>query len=78
MHAAVELLIAQLCEEVVDVLLFSPELICEEHKICSDSIMLPEISTLKRITELQEAMVNGARLSGNLMPIKVLQPSNRR
>ena len=58
-HAAMESLIAQLGEEVDEVLLFSTELICEEHKIDSDIIMLPEISTLKRITELLEAMMNG-------------------
>jgi chemotaxis protein CheC len=58
-HAAMESLIAQLGEEVDEVLLFSTELICEEHKIDSDIIMLPELSTLKRITELLEAMMNG-------------------
>jgi len=56
-HAAMESLIAQLGEEVDEVLLFSTELICEEHKIDSDIIMLPEISTLKRITELLEEMM---------------------
>ncbi len=49
-HAAMESLIAQLGEEVDEVLLFSTELICEEHKVDSDIIMLPEVSTLKRIT----------------------------
>jgi len=58
-HAAMESLIAQLGEEVDEVLLFSTELICEEHKIDSDIIMLPEISTLKRITELLEEMMKG-------------------
>jgi chemotaxis protein CheC len=58
-HAAMESLIAQLGEEVDEVLLFSTELICEEHKIDSDIIMLPELSTLKRITELLEAIMNG-------------------
>ena len=58
-HAAMESLIAQLGEEVDEVLLFSTELICEEHKIDSDIIMLPELSTLKKITELLEAMMNG-------------------
>ena len=58
-HAAMESLIAQLGEEVDEVLLFSTELICEEHKIDSDIIMLPETSTLKRITELLEAMMSG-------------------
>lgn len=56
-HAAMESLIAQLGEEVDEVLLFSTELMCEEHKIDSDIIMLPEISTLKRITELLEEMM---------------------
>jgi chemotaxis protein CheC len=56
-HAAMESLIAQLGEEVDEVLLFSTELICEEHKIDSDIIMLPEISTLKRITGLLEEMM---------------------
>ncbi len=59
-HAAMESLIAQLGEEVDEVILFSTELICEEHKIDSDIIMLPEISTLKRITELLEDMMKGA------------------
>jgi chemotaxis protein CheC len=45
---------------VDEVLLFSTELICEEHKIDSDIIMLPETSTLKRITELLEEMMKGA------------------
>lgn len=58
-HAAMESLIAQLGEEVDEVLLFSTELICEEHKIDSDIIMLPEISTLRRITELLEEMMKG-------------------
>lgn len=56
-HAAMESLIAQLGEEVDEVLLFSTELICEEHKIDSDIIMLPEIQTLKRITDLLEDMM---------------------
>jgi chemotaxis protein CheC len=56
-HAAMESLIAQLSEEVDEVLLFSTELICEEHKIDSDIIMMPEISTLKRITDLLEKMM---------------------
>ncbi len=56
-HAAMESLIAQLGEEVDEVLLFSTELVCEEHRIDSDIIMLPEISTLKRITELLEEMM---------------------
>jgi chemotaxis protein CheC len=56
-HAAMQTLIAQLGEEVNEVLLFSTELECEEHKIDSDIIMLPENSTLKKIVELLENMM---------------------
>jgi chemotaxis protein CheC len=59
-HAAMESLIAQLGEEVDEVLLFSTELICEEHKIDSDIIMLPETSTLKRIIDLLEQMMKAS------------------
>jgi chemotaxis protein CheC len=58
-HAAMSSLIAQLGEEVDEVLLFSTELICEEHKIDSDIIMMPEASTLARIVELMENMMKG-------------------
>jgi chemotaxis protein CheC len=56
-HAAMQTLIAQMGEEVNEVLLFSTELECEEHKIDSDIIMLPENSTLKKIVELLENMM---------------------
>jgi len=56
-HAAMQSLIAQLQEETNEVLLFSTELVCEEHRIDSDIIMMPEISTLVRIVELLENMV---------------------
>ena len=58
-HATMSSLIAQMSEEVDDVLLFSTELVCEEHKIDSDIIMLPEPSTLARIVELMENMMKG-------------------
>ena len=56
-HAAMQSLIAQMEEEANEVLLFSTELIAEEHKIDSDIIMMPEISTLTRIVGLLENMV---------------------
>lgn len=56
-HAAMQSLIAQMEEEANEVLLFSTELIAEEHKIDSDIIMMPEISTLTRIVSLLENMV---------------------
>ena len=40
-HAAMQSLIAQMQEEIDEVLLFSTELVCEEHKIDSDIIMMP-------------------------------------
>ncbi|MFA4876937.1 MAG: chemotaxis protein CheC [Methanoregula sp.] len=58
-HAAMSTLIAQMGEEIDDVLLFSTELVCEEHKIDSDIIMMPENSTLARIVELMENMMKG-------------------
>jgi chemotaxis protein CheC len=58
-HAAMQSLIAQLQEETNEVLLFSTELVCEEHRIDSDIIMMPEISTLVRIVELLENIVKG-------------------
>jgi len=58
-HAAMSSLIAQMGEEVDDVLLFSTELVCEEHKIDSDLIMLPETSTLAKIVEQMENMMKG-------------------
>jgi chemotaxis protein CheC len=58
-HATMSSLIAQMSEEVDDVLLFSTELVCEEHKIDSDIIMLPEPTTLAKIVELMENMMKG-------------------
>ena len=56
-HAAMQSLIAQMQEETNEVLLFSTELVCEEYKIDSDIIMMPERSTLMRIIELLENMM---------------------
>lgn len=58
-HAAMSSLIAQMGEEIDEVLLFSTELVCEEHKIDSDIIMLPETKTLAKIVELMENMMKG-------------------
>jgi chemotaxis protein CheC len=58
-HAAMQSLIAQMQEETNEVLLFSTELVCEEHRIDSDIIMMPETSTLVKIVELLENMVKG-------------------
>ena len=56
-HAAMQSLIAQMQDETDDVLLFSTELVCEEYKVDSDIIMMPERSTLLKIIELLENMV---------------------
>ncbi|MGB8308571.1 MAG: chemotaxis protein CheC [Methanoregula sp.] len=56
-HAAMQTLIAQLNEEVDEVMLFSTELSCEEQKIESDIILLPEIATLHTMTELLEKLM---------------------
>jgi len=56
-HAAMQSLIAQMQEETDEVLLFSTELACEEFKVDSDIIMMPERSTLLRIIELLENMM---------------------
>ena len=56
-HAAMQSLIAQMQEETNEVLLFSTELVCEEFKVDSDIIMMPERSTLLRIVELLENMM---------------------
>jgi chemotaxis protein CheC len=56
-HAAMQSLIAQMQEETNEVLLFSTELTCEEYKIDSDIIMMPERSTLERIIALLENMM---------------------
>jgi chemotaxis protein CheC len=58
-HAAMSSLIAQMGDDADDVLLFSTELICEEHKIDSDLIMLPETKTLHKIVEMMENMMKG-------------------
>jgi chemotaxis protein CheC len=57
-HAAMSSLIAGLGEEIDEVLLFSTELTCEEHKIDSDIIMMPETKTLLHIVDLLEKMMN--------------------
>jgi chemotaxis protein CheC len=56
-HAAMQSLIAQMQEETNEVLLFSTELFCEEYKVDSDIIMMPERSTLNKIIELLENMM---------------------
>ncbi|MCK9592683.1 MAG: chemotaxis protein CheC [Methanoregula sp.] len=56
-HAAMQSLIAQMQEETNEVLLFSTELTCEEHRIDSDIIMMPERSTLEKIIALLEDMM---------------------
>jgi chemotaxis protein CheC len=56
-HAVMQSLIAQMQEDTNEVLLFSTELVCEEHKIDSDIIMMPERSTLIRIIALLENMM---------------------
>jgi chemotaxis protein CheC len=57
-HAAMSSLIAGMGEEIDEVLLFSTELTCEEHKIDSDIIMMPETKTLAHIVALLEKMMN--------------------
>jgi chemotaxis protein CheC len=59
-HAAMQSLIAQMQEETNEVLLFSTELVCEEYKVDSDIIMMPERSTLLRIIELLENMMKAS------------------
>ena len=59
-HAAMSSLIAGMGEEVDEVLLFSTELTCEEHKIDSDIIMMPENKTLVQIVGLLENMMKPA------------------
>ncbi|MEN6443421.1 MAG: chemotaxis protein CheC [Methanoregula sp.] len=56
-HAAMESLIVQMAEEVDEVMLFSTELMCAEHKLDSDIIMMPESGTLTRIIGLLENMM---------------------
>ena len=57
-HAAMETLIAQMQEEIDEVMLFSTELMCEEHKIDSDIIMMPESSTLQTFVDRLESLMN--------------------
>jgi chemotaxis protein CheC len=59
-HAAMQSLIAQMQEETNEVLLFSTELMCEEYKIDSDIIMMPERSTLEKIIALLENMMKAS------------------
>lgn len=56
-HAAMQSLIAQMAEELDEVLLFQTELTCDEHKIDSDIILMPELTSLKHIIALLEKMV---------------------
>ena len=59
-HAAMSSLILSMGEEIDEVLLFSTELTCDEHKIDSDIIMMPENKTLEHIIELMEKMMKPA------------------
>ncbi len=59
-HATMSSLIASMGEEINEVLLFSTELTCEEHRIDSDIIMMPEPQTLSRIVTLLENMMKPA------------------
>lgn len=59
-HAAMSSLIAGMGDDVNEVLLFSTELTCEEHKIDSDIIMMPEAQTLSHIVGLLENMMKPA------------------
>ncbi|OPY35383.1 MAG: flagellar motor switch protein [Methanoregula sp. PtaU1.Bin051] len=59
-HAAMQSLIAQMAEDVDEVLLFRTDLICAEHKIDSDIILMPESSSLKKIVLLLEQMMKPA------------------
>lgn len=56
-HATMSSLIASMGEEINEVLLFSTELTCEEHKIDSDIIMMPEPKTLAHMVALLEDMM---------------------
>ncbi|HUT38239.1 MAG TPA: chemotaxis protein CheC [Methanoregula sp.] len=59
-HAAMQSLIAQMQEETNEVLLFSTELVCEEYKVDSDIILMPERSTLIKMVELLENMMKSS------------------
>ena len=56
-HAAMQTLIAQMQEDIDEVMLFSTELFCAEHKLESDIIMMPETSTLKTFVERLESLM---------------------
>ncbi|MDD3135908.1 MAG: chemotaxis protein CheC [Methanoregula sp.] len=58
-HAAMQSLIAVMNGETNEVLLFSTELVCEEHKIDSDIILMPETNTLQKIVKKLENIMNG-------------------
>jgi len=57
-HAAVQTLIAQMSEEIDKAILFTTELVCDEHKIESDIILMPETSTLNKMVDILENLVN--------------------
>ncbi|MFA5269358.1 MAG: chemotaxis protein CheC [Methanoregula sp.] len=59
-HAAMSSLIISMGDEIDEVLLFSTELTCDEHKIDSDIIMMPNNKTLAHIVDLMEKMMNPA------------------
>lgn len=59
-HAAVQSLIAQMQNEVDEVVLFSTELMCAEHKIDSDIIMMPESSMLATFVERLENLMKSS------------------
>ncbi len=59
-HAAMQSLIAQMAEDVDEVLLFRTDLLCAEHKIDSDIILMPENSSLQKILVLLEQMMKPA------------------
>lgn len=59
-HAAMQSLIAQIAEDIDEVLLFRTDLICAEHKIDSDIILMPESSSLQKMLVLLEQMMKPA------------------
>jgi chemotaxis protein CheC len=59
-HAAMQSLIAQMAEDIDEVLLFRTDLICAEHKIDSDIILMPESSSLQKMLVLLEQMMKPA------------------
>jgi len=56
-HAAMQSLIAQMAEEINEVFLFRTDLICAEHMIDSDIILMPENSSLNKMLHLLEEMM---------------------